>query len=152
MNVEKIEEILAREELQIAPLWKRFVAFVIDELLISMIILGIAWEEISQNSQDIEIALEIVSDYTFSMFIIAIVYHWLFVKFYGATIGKMVVKIKVVEVALLDNPSLMQSFLRSLVRFLSMVLFYIPFLFILNSRVYQALHDRIVNTIVIELK
>ena len=79
MKVEQIEEILAREELQIAPLWKRFVAFVIDELLISMIIIGIACEAISQNSQDIEIVLKIVSDYTFSMLGIALVYHWLFV-------------------------------------------------------------------------
>ncbi|MDE5602468.1 MAG: RDD family protein [Helicobacter sp.] len=152
MSVEKIEETLAREELQIAPLWKRFVAFLIDELLVSMIILGIAWEEILQNSQDIEIVLEIVSGYTFFMFIIVLIYHWLFVKFYGATIGKMVVRIKVIEVALLDNPSGMQSFLRSFFRLLSMVLFYIPFIFMLGNRVYQGLHDRIANTIVIELK
>lgn len=152
MKVEQIEEILAREELQIAPLWKRFVAFVIDELLISMIIIGIAWEAISQNSQDTEVILKIVSDYTFSMLGIALVYHWLFVKLYGATIGKMVVRIKVIEVALLDNPSVMQSFLRSLIRLLSIILTYIPFIFILSSKIYQGLHDRIANTIVIEIK
>ena len=64
----------------------------------------------------------------------------------------MVVRIKVIEVALLDNPSVMQSFLRSLMRLLRIVLTYIPFIFILSSKIYQGLHDRIANTIVIEIK
>ena len=36
MDIEKIEETLAREEIELAPLWKRLVAFIIDDLLISL--------------------------------------------------------------------------------------------------------------------
>lgn len=37
MNTDKIEEILAREEIQVAPYWKRIIAHIIDDLLLRMI-------------------------------------------------------------------------------------------------------------------
>ena len=46
MDIEKIEETLAREEIELAPLWKRLVAFIIDDLLISMVLIGIASSKI----------------------------------------------------------------------------------------------------------
>ena len=61
MDIEKIEETLAREEIELAPLWKRLVAFIIDDLLISMVLIGINWDSIVQNSHDKEAILGIVS-------------------------------------------------------------------------------------------
>ena len=152
MDIEKIEETLAREEIELAPLWKRLVAFIIDDLLISMVLIGINWDSIVQNSHDKEAILGIVSSSWIVLYIIKIVYQWLFVCFYGATIGKIVVKIRVIEVGLLDNPKMGQSFVRSCFRILSEMLMYLPFLFVFENRIYQALHDKVAKTIVVNLK
>ena len=71
---------------------------------------------------------------------------------YGATIGKIVVNIRVIEVGLLDNPKMGQSFVRSCFRILSAMLMYLPFLFVFEIRIYQALHDYVVITIVVNLQ
>ena len=152
MKSEKIEEILAREEIETAALWKRLIAHIIDDLLVSMVIIGMYWERIAQNIHNPEVVLSVISSSWLVLYVIRIVYHWVFVRYYGATIGKIVVKIKVIEVELLDNPSTKQAFLRSLLRVLSEFLMYIPFLYILTNPLRQGLHDRVANNIVVELK
>ncbi|WP_299546357.1 RDD family protein [uncultured Helicobacter sp.] len=152
MNPEKIEEILAREEIQVATLWKRVVAHIIDDLLVSMVIIGMYWESITQNAGNPEVVLNIISSSWLILYVVRIAYHWLFVRFYGATIGKIVVKIKVIETGLLDNPSLKQAFIRALLRTLSEFLMYLPFLYLLTNALRLGLHDRMANTIVVELK
>lgn len=97
MNTDKIEEILAREEIQVAPYWKRIIAHIIDDLLLSMVIIGIYWDSIQQNVGDTEAILAIISSSWLVLYGIRVLYHWLFVQFYGATIGKIVVKIRVIE-------------------------------------------------------
>ncbi|MBX7491179.1 RDD family protein [Helicobacter turcicus] len=152
MNPEKIEEILAREEIQTAALWKRVVAHIIDDLLVSMVIIGMYWESITQNVGDPEVVLNAISSSWLILYVVRIVYHWLFVRYYGATIGKIVVKIKVIETELLDNPNIRQAFVRSLFRALSEFLMYLPFLSVLMNSLQLGLHDRVANTIVVELK
>lgn len=152
MNQEKIEEILAREEIEVAPYWKRIIAHVIDDLLLSMIIVGIYWDSIVQNADDIEVLLQMISSSFLILYGIRILYHWLFVQFYGATIGKIVVKIRVIELGLLDNPSLKQALIRSLLRLLNEILMYLPFLYILINSLNRGLHDIAADTLVVELK
>lgn len=152
MSFEKIEEILAREEIQVAALWKRVVAHIIDDLLVSMVIVGMYWESITQNADNPEVVLNIISSSWLILYVVRIVYHWFFVRYYGATIGKIVVKIKVIETELLDNPNAKQALVRSLLRALSEFLMYLPFLYILTNSLRLALHDRVANTIVVELK
>lgn len=152
MNTDKIEEILAREEIEVAPYWKRIVAHLIDDLLLSMVIIGIYWDSIMQNKDDVEAILAIVSSSWAILYGIRILYHWLFVQFYGATIGKIVVKIRVIELGLLDNPSFWQAFLRSLLRTLSEFLMYLPFFYLFANPLKRGLHDVAANTLVVELK
>lgn len=154
MNQEKIEEILAREEIEVAPYWKRIIAHIIDDLLLSMMLIGIYWESIMQNANngDIETLLQIISSSFLILYGIRILYHWLFVQFYGATIGKIVVKIRVIELGLLDNPSLRQALIRSFLRLLSEILMYLPFLYLLTNGLKRGLHDIVANTLVVELK
>ncbi|MBD5164619.1 RDD family protein [Helicobacter sp.] len=152
MNQDKIEEILAREEIEVAPYWKRIIAHIIDDLLLSMMIIGIYWDSIMQNADDIEVLLQTISSSFLILYGIRILYHWLFVQFYGATIGKIVVKIRVIELGLLDNPNLQQALIRSLLRLLSEVLMYLPFLYLLTNSLKRGLHDIAANTLVVELK
>lgn len=152
MNVDKIEEILAREEFEVAPIWKRVLAYLIDDLLISMVLIGIYWDTIMQNVNDPEALIYVTSSSWFILYVIRVAYQAIFVKMYGATIGKMVVKIRIIEVELLDNPSWKQSFLRSLLRALSEFLMYLPFFFVFTNTIYQSLHDRISKTLVINFR
>ncbi|MCI5967909.1 RDD family protein [Helicobacter sp.] len=152
MDFEKIEEILEREEIQIAALWKRVVAHIIDDLLVGMVIIGTHWESIAQNVENPEVLLSLLSSSWLILYAVRIVYHWLFVRYYGATIGKIVVKIKVIEMGLLDNPNVKQALIRSLFRALSEFLMYLPFLYVLTNFLHISLHDRMANTIVVELK
>ncbi|MCH5323343.1 MAG: RDD family protein [Helicobacter sp.] len=149
---ETIEEILGREEIEIAPLSKRLVAFLIDDLLVSLVWIAIYWESIAEVADDSEAVLKILSASILVVYAIKILYQWLFVMYYGATIGKIVMRIRVIEVELLDNPNAMQSLVRSLFRALSEVLMYMPFFLVLENKIHQALHDRIAKTIVIDLK
>lgn len=151
MNLDKIEETLIREDIKVAALWKRVVAHFIDDLLISMIILGIHWESIMQNAENPDIVLGIVANSWLLLYGIRIVYHWLFIRYYGATIGKIVVKIRVIEPWLLDNPNTKQAFLRSLFRALSEFLMYLPFLYLFTNSLRLSLHDRIAKTLVVEV-
>ena len=75
MDIEKIEETLAREEIKLAPLWKRFVAFMVDDLLVSMILIGINWDRIAQNAQDTEAMLSIVSRSWMALYLIKLLYQ-----------------------------------------------------------------------------
>ncbi|MDD6054968.1 MAG: RDD family protein [Helicobacter sp.] len=152
MQVEKIEETLAREEIELAPLWKRVVAHFIDDLLVSMVIIGLYWEKIAQNTQDTEAIIAAVSNSWLLLYVVRIIYHWLFVRYFGATIGKIVVKIRIIEVGLLDNPSSKEALFRSFLRALSEFLMYLPFLYILISPLRQGFHDKVANTIVVNLK
>ncbi|WP_026943814.1 RDD family protein [Helicobacter rodentium] len=152
MNTDKIEEILAREEIQVAPYWKRIIAHIIDDLLLSMVIIGIYWDSIQQNVGDTEAILAIISSSWLVLYGIRVLYHWLFVQFYGATIGKIVVKIRVIELGLLDNPNFQQALTRSILRALSEILMYLPFVYIFANSLNRGLHDMATNTLVIELK
>ena len=151
MNTDKIEEILAREEIQTAALWKRIVAHIIDDLLISMVIIGMYWGSIVEHKDNPEVVINIISSSWLALYGVRIVYHWLFVRYYGATIGKIVVKIRIIELGLLDNPNIQQALIRSLLRTLSEFLMYLPFLYILTNALRLSLHDKVANTIVVEL-
>lgn len=149
---ERLEETLGREEIEIAPLWKRMVAYLLDNLLMSLVWMAIYWEAISASAGDRVAIMAIVSKSALTLYIITLFYHWVFVALYGATIGKMVVRIRVIEVELLDNPKWQRAFVRSFLRLLSEFLMYIPFLLALENSLRLTMHDRIAKTAVVNLK
>ncbi|MDE5592199.1 MAG: RDD family protein [Helicobacter sp.] len=151
MSTDQIEEMLIREELTIAPLWKRLVAHCMDVLLISMLVTGILWQSILQNIGDKAVLIGIFSDYMPKIFLLIILYQWIFIHLFGATIGKMVVRIRVVDIYYLDNPSWFLSFVRVILREIAIYLLYVPFIFMISNQFYRGLHDEISKTIVIEL-
>ncbi len=151
MDREKLEETLAREGIEIASLWRRMAAHIIDDLLMSMVIIGMYWDRLD-TSGDVEAALNAMASSWFVLYAVRILYHWLFVHYYGATIGKICCKIRVIEIELLDNPSLWRSLLRSLVRVLSEFLMYLPFFYILANSMRLGIHDEVAKTIVVNLE
>ena len=149
---ERLEDTLGREEIEIAPLWKRLIAYVIDNLLMSLVWIAIYWDSINKSAGNKTEVLEILSQSALTLYVITLLYHWIFVALYGASIGKIVVRIRVIEVELLDNPKWRRAFVRSFFRLVGEFLMWIPFLLALENALRLTLHDRIAKTVVVNLK
>ncbi len=78
-------------------------------------------------------------------------YQTLFVFFKGATVGKMIFKIRVVNLWSADTPRLADAFLRSFAWLLSALPLGLPFLEIFSNPQRRSLHDRINDTVVVSV-
>ena len=79
-----------------------------------------------------------------------IVYQTFFVMQYGATLGKLAVKIKVIEIATLTNPNILSSLNRAIFRIVSEMLFYLGFLWGMMDPARQTWHDKTAKTLVVD--
>jgi len=145
-----LEEKLYKEGLNVTPFAKRSIAYTIDELLVSMIIFIAFFNQFVNVQQDIMAMIELTNSMIIYIFILKTVYHTIFIHFYGKTIGKMVVKIKAVDIYTLDNPSLKNSFLRAVLRNVDEMFFYLGMLFALTNPFVQTLHDKLSKVIIID--
>ena len=140
---------LQRENLQLASINKRAVAMFIDELLISLIFFFVISDRIAALATP-----EAVVAYTQSLMvyvlIIKICYQALFVGLYGATLGKMAMKIRVVDHEYLDIPSWPASIIRAVMRVVSEMLFYFGFIVALFSPLRRTWHDKFAKTLVVD--
>lgn len=146
-----ILEILDREGLELAKNDKRIFAFIIDELIISFLIFVALYDKISTLNNNTEQIIALMSSALFYIIVVKILYYSIFTALYGASIGKILCKIKIVKLDTLDKPNIVESVLRSTLRVLAEFLFYIPFLFAFANPFRQALHDMMIRTIVIDV-
>ena len=149
MKQEDLEQLLYRENLKLASISKRGVAFLIDELLLSLIVTIAIWDRFSNatNIQEVIYATQSIGIY---FVLLKIIYHTFFTYKYGASIGKIYMKIKVINANTLEYPSFIFSLNRALVRIISEMFFYLGFLWGVLSPTKQTWHDISANTIVIE--
>lgn len=146
-----ILEILDREGLELAKNDKRIFAFIIDELIISFLVFVALYDKISTLNNNTEQIIALMSSALFYIIVVKILYYSIFTALYGASIGKILCKIKIVKLDTLDKPNIVESVLRSTLRVLAEFLFYIPFLFAFVNPFRQALHDMMIRTIVIDV-
>lgn len=144
-----LEEKLYRENLQLASVGSRFCAFLIDKFLISFVFFIIYWNDFSQTNGDYAMMIGLISNVIWQFICLSIAYEVIFLVLYGATLGKIFLKIRVLGVMLLDSPSVLHALIRTVMKILSENLFYFPYLFSLFSPFKQALHDYMAKTIVI---
>ena len=78
-----------------------------------------------------------------------IIYQAFFVMQYGATLGKLAVKIKVIEIKTLNYPSVISSLNRAIFRVISEMLFYLGFLWGMMDKSRQSWHDKTARTLVV---
>ncbi|GAD18243.1 RDD family protein [Helicobacter fennelliae] len=150
-NDDKIQEILDREDIFLAPLDKRFFAFLIDAFLIDFLIVFVLFDEyrVAFDTNNIESVIQVLQPMVIQILCINVVYHTIFVALYGASLGKMICKIQVIRLDTLDMPNFAISFLRALLRQFSLILYCIPFLFAFGDVFRRTLYDRACKTIVI---
>lgn len=146
---DEVEARLSGAGLTLAPLRKRALAFFIDEMLLAALFLVIIYDQIAGVS-DPDAMVALINSYTFEYLLLKIVYQTLFVFQYGATIGKIVMKIRVVGVDDFQNPIFSSALNRGVFRIISEMVFYLGFVWAFYSKERQGWHDKTARTLVVD--
>jgi len=149
MEREEIERLLHREELQLASITKRATAFFLDELLLSLLLVVALWDAFASVENTLEL-VALSQQFTLEYITLKIVYQTFFVMMYGATLGKMMMRIRIVELPDLEKPSFISSLNRAIIRIVSEMLFYLGFLWGMMDPLRRTWHDLSAKTLVIE--
>lgn len=137
------------DELELASMSSRVKAFIIDDLLISLVFVILFWEKITSSDGELMNMLIIMNENVMQVLFLKFIYQGFFVWYYGATIGKIVAKIKIIDYNDFGRVSLITSFVRSITRIFSEMFFYIGFIFGFFNDGRQTLHDKISRTLVV---
>jgi uncharacterized RDD family membrane protein YckC len=146
---DEIDTILHRENLTLASIQKRAIAMFIDEMLLSIILIVILWDSFS-NATSTEQIINLTNAFLLEFITIKILYQTFFVYQYGATLGKILMKIRVCDIQSLSNPPLLLAFNRAVFRVISEMLMYLGFLWALFDPSRQAWHDKSARSIVVD--
>jgi len=147
---EEIEDILYREHLELANIKKRGIAFFIDELLLSALLMIILWDSFIQATT-VEQIIAVTNAFVLEYMAMKILYQTFFITQYGATLGKILMKIQVIEIRTLSHPSLIVSFNRATFRIISEMLFYLGFLWGSYDPLRRTWHDKTARTLVVNV-
>lgn len=145
---EDIQKLLDMHQLTLASILKRFIAFVIDDFLMSIVFIFIIWNDFEKATSTIQM-INIMNSYIIEYMLLKIIYQTIFVYMYGATLGKMAMKIQIIEIKTLQKPSLIASFNRAVFRIVSEIIFYLGFLWGALNPTRQTWHDLTAKTLVV---
>mgnify|MGYP000396847386 CR=1 FL=1 len=143
--------------LPIASSQKRIASFIIDDMVITLFFFIIFYEQFSAVFSNItvvdEAALESINAFIAQNLLVVLsiklIYHTVLVWQNGMTLGKYLMKIKVIDLETGNTPGFQQAFLRASVRIPSEVLFYLGFLMAFFVPLRQTLHDKLSNCVVV---
>jgi len=143
--------------LSIASSQKRITSFVIDDIVITLFFIIIFYDQFSALFSNItvvdEAALQSVNAFIAENLLVVLsiklIYHTVFVWQNGMTLGKYLMKIKVIDLETGNIPGFQKAFLRASVRIPSEVLFYVGFLMAFFVPLKQTLHDKVSNCVVV---
>jgi len=128
----------------------RLKAFIIDDMLITILTFIILWQPLASVNGDFERMILIINGAFLQIVVLKFLYQSFFIWYYGATIGKILTKTKVVDINF-QRVGLKTSIIRSLVRIVSENIFYLGFIIAYFTPYRQTLHDRLAKTLVIDV-
>ena len=147
---EDIQDRLYHESMKLASIKKRSMAFFVDEMLLSLLlILGLG--DSFLEAKTLEEMILLTNKFFLEYMAIKIMYQAFFIMQYGATLGKLLVKIRVVEIKTLQKPNVIVALNRSIIRVISEMLFYLGFLWGVLDPSRQAWHDKSAKTLVVDV-
>lgn len=146
---DEILKTLHREGFTLASNKKRAMAFFIDDMLLSLLLIIALWDSFSK-ALTVEDMINITNNFIFEYMMMKIIYQAFFVMKYGASIGKIIMKIRVIEVDTLQTPSVISALNRAIFRVISEMMFYLGFLWGLLNPQRQTWHDKTARTLVID--
>ncbi len=135
--------------MKIAPIRKRILSFVIDDIVLSIFVLVIFYDKLTDIT-DMETMSAFMADNFLAIILIKVLYHWMLVWQNGMTIGKYIMKIKVIDESSGERLNIFMALNRSMLRILSESIFYIGFLFAFFSSKVQTFHDKFTNAVVVD--
>lgn len=150
MNEQEIIEKFEREDISLATFPKRLFAYLIDEVLVSFLFVMIYINSI-ESTQNVEDTINMINGLVVYIMILKVIYQSFFVAMYGATVGKILMKIKVVSIKDLENPSYLFALSRASVRILSESAFYLGFLWALMNPKRETWHDKAGQSLVVNV-
>ena len=136
--------------LQLASMKSRVKAFVIDDLSITLIVIIILWDQISASNGDLIATMTVMNEAFLQIMILKFVYQTFFIWYYGATIGKLISKIRVIDFNNYGKVSFLNAAVRSFGRIVSEAVFYIGFILAYYGDSRQTFHDRFGKTLVVD--
>ena len=145
---EELQEKLHREDITLADTKKRALALFIDETLLSFILIIALWDTFSSARTTEEIIM-VTNSFVLEYMLMKIIYQAFFVMQYGASLGKIALKIKVIEIETLHTPNVLVALNRSIFRVISEMLFYLGFLWGMMNPNRQTWHDLTAKTLVV---
>ena len=147
---EEIQDMLYRQDMTLAPMKKRSMAFFIDEMLLSLLLI-IALGDSFLEAKTVEEMIILTNTFVLEYMAMKIFYQAFFIMQYGATLGKIAMKIRVVEIKTLQTPNVIVSLNRAIVRVVSEMLFYLGFIWGMMDPARQTWHDKSAKTLVIDV-
>lgn len=150
MSNQDLFDKLEKEEIKIASFKKRFLAYLIDSFVILGIVSIILFDKFSMV-QTYEEMHSVLIRFAGGILILQFCYHTLFAYLYGATLGKMFLKITIIDQNVLDKPNLTQSAIRAGFRQISDMFYGLGFAWALSNVVLKTWHDYAAKTVVIDL-
>ena len=123
-------------------------AFFIDEILLSFLLI-IAIGDSFFEAQNVEEMIILTNMFVLEYMAMKVVYQAFFVMQYGATIGKIVMKIRVIEISTMQKPNVIVALNRAVVRVVSEMMFYLGFVWGVMDPTRQTWHDKSAKTLVV---
>ena len=148
MTNEELIDKFETENITLAPLQKRVLAYFIDEILVSVLFALIYLDQLPENISTEE-TITIINSLFMYVVLLKVAYQTFFVWMYGATIGRIFLKIRVISTVDLENPSFLWSLSRASFRIISESLFYLGFLWAVLNPKRETWHDKVANTLVV---
>jgi uncharacterized RDD family membrane protein YckC len=144
--------------LPIASTQRRMVSFVIDDLVVSLFFIIIFYPQLSSvfssvtevNEMTLQSINAFISQNILVIFAIKIIYHAVLVWQNGMTVGKYIMKIKVIDLQTGQTPNFSKALLRASIRIPSEALFYLGFVLAFFLPLNQTLHDKLSNCVVVD--
>ena len=145
---ENLLDKLDRENISIAKMDRRILAYSVDEIIVSVIFLFAYWNSLVKTADNVEQLAMLISNLMFQITLLKVIYNTFFIWYYGATPGKMIFKIITLDTLMLSKPTFGPSALRACVRILSEWCFYLGFIWAFGNIYRQTWHDRLAKTVV----
>lgn len=144
-----VEEFLYRENLQLASFTKRVLAMLIDDIVVSILILFILIDGFA-NAKTAEDTILYVQQFLLEMVLVKVIYQTFFIMQFGATPGKMLTKTRVILQDSVENPTIGIALLRAIIRVTNDFIFFLGFIWGFFDPNRQTLHDKASKTLVID--
>ena len=149
MNEEILDK-LEHENIKLATINKRSWAYFVDEIIVSILFSVIYIDQILGAKTPEEMIIVINASFPYVV-LLKIIYQTFFVWQYGATPGKMLLKIQIIDRELFEKPSFISSFNRAVVRIFSEMFFYLGFIWAIFNPLKETWHDKLAKTLVVDV-